>query len=197
MTGLHKNITLPPLEEVKKEVLKVVEIWEGEEVRASKGYAAYFCPVCTRVEEVPQRSRGVPKCPVHQVAMARFDEQFWRRRRKELADLLRRRLDSVLELFWRATEAYAPVPKLKWHLEGGGELVVKPDIDPGEFKYSPALDRIEAFLYYYSPHADKILEEGARGLKIKYYAEVMPGQNARPPGYEFSRAKMLYVREVP
>lgn len=205
MTGLNKNTTpqnkpLPPLEGVKEEVLKAVEAWEGEELRVGPGNAAYFCPVCTRVEEVSKRRRGVPRCPVHMVNMSRLDqegERLWRRRRRELADLLRRRLDGVLELFWRAAEAYATVPEVSWRLEGGGELVVKPDIDPGEFKYSPAFDRIEAFLYYYSPEADRMLEEGARRLGVRYYAEVMPHHvNGRPPMYEFSRAKLLYVKEV-
>jgi len=192
MTRLNKNTT--PLEGVKEEVLKAVEAWENEEARAFRG--AYFCPVCTRVE-FPRRRREVPRCPVHQVLMARFNEQFWRQRRRELGELLRRRLDSVLELFWRAAEAYAPVPQLSWRLEGGGELVVKPDIDPGELRYSPALDRIEALLYYYSPRADEVLEEGARRMGIKYYAEAMPNHvNGKPPGYAFSSHRMMYVKEV-
>jgi hypothetical protein len=201
MTGLNKNITqnksLPPLG-VKEEVLKAVEAWEKEELRGHGN--AYFCPVCTRVEEVSKRRRGVPRCPVHQVGMSRLDqdgERFWRRRRKELAERLRERLDGVLELLWRAAEAYAAVPKTRWWLEGGGELVVKPDIDPGELRYSPALDRIEAMLYYYSPDADRMLEEGARELGVKYYAEAAPHHvDRKPPGYYFSYARMLYVKEV-
>jgi hypothetical protein len=204
MAGLNKNITqnksLPPLEGVKEEVLKAVEAWEKEELRVDPGNAAYFCPICTRIDEVSKRRRGVPRCPVHLVDMSRLDqegEQCWRRRRKELADLLRRRLDGVLELFWRAAEAYAAVHEVRWRLEGGGELVVKPDMDPGEFRYVPALDRIDAFFYYYSPEADRILEEGARELGVGYYAEAMPHHvDGRPPGYEFSRVKMLYVKEV-
>jgi len=200
MTGLNKNITLPPLEGVKEEVLKAVEAWENEEVRTTKGYAAFFCPMCTRVEEISKRRFGIPKCPVHQIAMMELShktEQIFRRRRKEVGGLLRAVLDDVLRLFWRAAEAYAPVPELKWHLESGGELVVKPDIDPGEFRYAPALDRIEALLYYYSPRVDEILEEGARKMGMKYYAEVVPHRVDKiPPGYEFSRAKLLYVKEV-
>ena len=125
---MNKNITqnkfLPPLEVVREEVLKAVEAWEKEELRVDPGNAAYFCPVCTRVKEISKRRRGVPRCPVYQVDMSRLDqegERFWRKRKKELADLLRRRLDGVLELFWRSAEAYAPVPELKWHLESGGE----------------------------------------------------------------------------
>ena len=192
-----QNKSLPPLEEVKEEVLKALEAWEREELRIPKGHVAYFCPVCTRVEEASKRRRGIPTCPVHQVVMSRLSEADWRRRRKELAGLLRRRLDGVLELFWRAAEAYAAVPEVRRRLEDGGELVVKPDIDPGEFRYNPALDRIEALLYYYSPEADRILEEGARELGVKYYAEAVPHHvDRKPPGYEFSRAKMLYVKEV-
>jgi hypothetical protein len=197
MTGLNKNTTLPPLEGVKEEVLKAVEAWENEEVRWFRG--AHFCPVCTRVE-VPRRRSEVPRCPVHQVLMARFNEQFWRQRRRELGELLRRRLDGVLELFWRAAEAYTPVAQPRWRLEGGGELVVKPKDpgDPGEFRYSPALDRVEVLLYYYSPKADEVLEEGARKLGVRYYAEAMPNHVGigKPPRYEFSRHKMLYVKEV-
>jgi len=59
MTGLNKNTSqnksLPPLEGVKEEFLKAVEAWESEELRIPKGYVAYFCPVCTRVEEVSER----------------------------------------------------------------------------------------------------------------------------------------------
>jgi hypothetical protein len=201
MTGLNKNTTSQnTLEGVKEEVLKAVEAWENEEVRTAKGYAAYFCPLCTRIEEVSGRRRGAPRCPVHQVVMSRLSgeaEQFWRRRRGELADLLRRRLDDVLALFWKAAEAYARIPQPRWRLERGGELVVKPDIDPGEFRYNPAADRVEALFYYYSPKADDMLEEGARELRLKYYAEAVPHHADKlPPVYYFSRAKMLYVKEV-
>ena len=187
MTGLNKNIP-------REEVLKAVEAWAAEEVRASRGYVAYFCPVCTRVEEV-RSSRGLPRCPVHQLNMVRLDGELFRERRAVMAALLRRRLDAVLELFWRAAEAYTPVPEVKWRLESGGELVVKPDIDPTEFRYVPATDSVEAFFYRYEPEADSILEEGARRLGADYYAEAMPNQEA-PPGYRFSRAKMLYVKEA-
>jgi hypothetical protein len=181
---------------VKEEFLKAVEAWESEELRIPKGYVAYFCPICTRVEEASKGRRSVPTCPVHQVVMSRLSEADWRRR-KELAGLLRRRLDGVLELFWRAAEAYAAVPEVSWRLEDGGELVVKPDIDPGEFRYNPAFDRIEAVLYYYSPEVDKMLERGARKLRVKYYAEAAPHHtNGAPLGYYFSYARFMYVKEV-
>ncbi|MFZ8839143.1 MAG: hypothetical protein ACO2PM_09495, partial [Pyrobaculum sp.] len=120
MTGLNKNTTqnksLPPLEGVKEEVLKALEAWESEELRIPKGYVAYFCPVCTRVEEASRGRRSIPTCPVHHVVMSRLSEADWRRRRKELAGLLRMRLDGVLELFWRAAEAYAAVPGVRRRL---------------------------------------------------------------------------------
>jgi hypothetical protein len=189
MAGLTKIITL------REEVLKAVEAWASEEVRVSRGYVAYFCPMCARVEEVSRSSRGFPRCPVHQMNMMRFDEGLFRERRAVMAALLRKRLDAVLELFWKAVDAYTPVPEVKWRLESGGELVVKPDIDPTEFRYVPAEDALEAFFYRYSPEADRILEEGARGLGLKYRAEAMANQEV-PSQYKFSRAKMLYVKEV-
>jgi len=187
MTGLNKII--------REEVLKAVEAWAAEEVRAPKGYAAYFCPMCTRVEVVSAGSRGLPRCPVHQMNMLRFEEGLFRERRAVMAALARKRLDYVLELFWKAVEAYTPVPDVRWRLESGGELVVKPDVDPTEFRYVPAADAVEAFFWRYSPEADKVLEEGARKLGLKYYAEAMPNQEV-PPEYKFSRAKMLYVKEA-
>jgi hypothetical protein len=203
MTGLNKIIT--PREGAwgeRDRILKAVDAWEGEEVRKSRGWALFFCPVCTRTEEVTyaRLKKGVPKCPVHLVDMVRYEEGRFCQRRRELADLLRRRMDDVLELFERAAEAYIPIPglrELRWRLENGGELVVKPGTEPTEFRYVPVTDSIETFFYYYSPQADKILEEGARRLGIKYRAEAMPNHVDRQPlGFMFSRVKGLYVKEV-
>ncbi len=48
--------------------------------------------------------------------------------------------------------------------------------------------------YYYSPEADRILEEDARRLGVKYYAETMPNHGPEPPGYRYDRTKNLYVK---
>jgi hypothetical protein len=196
MTRLYKNPS--PLRGAKEDILRVVEAWEAHRPAASRGQALFFCPVCTRLEEATQykaKKYGAPKCPIHLADMVKFDEEQFRTRRGELAGLLRGRLDAVLEIFERAAEAYTPVPQIQWRLEGGGELVVKPDVDPTEFRYVPAADAIVAFFYRYSVDADRVLEEEARRLGVKYYAEVMPNGPA-PPGYAYDRGKNLYVKEA-
>jgi hypothetical protein len=174
---------------IREGVLKAVEAWEAHRPEAPPGREVFFCPTCTRLEEVSARRQGVPRCPAHRADMLPYYgyAELFHARRRELAGLLRRRLDSVLELFGKAAEA----SQIRWHFEDGGELVV--GADSAEFRYSPALDRIEAFFSRYQPEADGVLEEGARRLGVRYYAEADQGP---APGYTFSRHKMLYVKEV-
>ena len=177
---------------VREGVLKAVEAWEAYRPEAPPGREVFFCPTCTRLEEVSVRRQGVPRCPAHHADMLPYYgyAELFHAKRRELGELLRKRLDGVLELFGKAAEAYAS--QIRWHFEDG-ELVVKPGADSTEFRYSPALDRIEAFFSRYRPEADGILEEGARRMGVRYYAEADQGP---APGYAYSRAKMLYVKEV-
>ena len=164
-----------------------------------RDFEVYFCPKCTyaaKTTRLAVQKRGVPKCPLHGIDMAKFNWQTFFTRERELLERLESRLRGVLALFAEAAEAYAVRQPLEWRLRVLPVVELKPNADPTVFRYVPWDGAVDAVFYYLEvprqKRAFEVLMRGAARLGLAFHA-VVSYADEPPPGAVQDEESKVYV----
>lgn len=175
-----------------------------QDLDSEREFVAYFCPVCTyAVRRTPSavQKRGVPKCPLHGVEMAKYSPRAYIERDGELFERVKSRLRDVLALFAEAAEAYAGRPPLEWRLRIPPVVELKPNADPTVFRYVPWDDAVDAVFYYLEVprqrRAFEVLMRDALRLGLAFHAVVHYADEPPPGAVQDAESKVYVVYAKP
>jgi len=188
------KIKKPELKTSVQEITKVfsesLQKWRDEEPRRDKGEKLFYCPVCSETRSLTNyrlKKYGRPKCfKCDGIEMKEYDAQRFRELRQRLADEALSIAPRVVEALLEVVTAHGFTDPLLVAIDGG-ELRLKPDLTPNEFRCNASTRRLEAFYYYYDTpqHTEslKVLIKKAWELGIGILVHIEPSHMRMPLPY--------------
>jgi len=183
--------------ELKTSVQEITQVfseslkkWREEEPRKDKGEKLFYCPICSHTMTETYyifKKYGRPKCPMCNIEMADFDRNRFRELRQKLADEALPIVPRVVEALLEVVAVHGFTDPLLVRIDGG-ELRIKPDLTPNEFRYNASAKRLEAFYYYYDApqHVEslKALIKAALRLGLGILVRIYPDHKKMPLPYD-------------